>query len=104
MVLHHGWGGGGGPTRFLGNLEAQSITTFGHGKKQLTRTRRSWKECCMNLKLGGLGLMDLEATNTNLLCKWIIEVVEPRESNPQLMLRYRLTRFNPQRRETGGLV
>ena len=48
-------------------------------------------------EIWGLGLVDSEDTKTNLLCKWIIKAMEPGESNLQLLLRYRLARFNPQR-------
>lgn len=65
-------------------------------KRELTYTRVSWKECCMKKKYNGLGLMDLEAAKTNLLCKWIVKTKESGESNLQLMLRCGLTRFNPQ--------
>ena len=39
--------------------------------------------------------MDPKAAKTSLLCKWIVKAMEPGESNLQLMLRHRLTRFNP---------
>ena len=56
----------------------------------------------MKKKYGGLGLVDPEVAKTNLLCKWIVKGVEPRESNLQLMLMYRLARFNPQRGRSWG--
>ena len=39
------------------------------GKKQLTRTRVSWQECCLKKKYGGLGLVDPEEAKTSLLAK-----------------------------------
>lgn len=51
----------------------------------------------MKKKNGGLGLVDPEVAKTSLLCKWIVKAMEPRESNLQFMLRYRLARFKPQR-------
>ena len=66
------------------------------GKEQLTRTRVSWRECCLKKKHGGLGLVDPETAKISLLCKWIVKAMEPGDSNLQLMLRYRLARFNPQ--------
>ena len=44
------------------------------GKYQLTCTRANWKECCMEKKYKGLGLVDPKAAQTSLLCKWIVEV------------------------------
>lgn len=37
-----------------------------------------------------------KAAKTSILCTWIIKAMEPGESNLQLMLKYRLARFNPQ--------
>lgn len=54
-------------------------------------------------KYGGLGLVDPEEAKTSLLCKWIVKAMEPGESNLQLMLRYRLARFNPQRGRSWGV-
>ena len=51
----------------------------------------------MKKKYGGLGLVDLEVAKTNLLSKWIVKAMEPGESNLQLMLRYRLSRYNSQK-------
>lgn len=42
----------------------------------------------MKKKYGGMGLVDPEVAKTNLLCKWIVKAIEPKESNLQLMLRY----------------
>lgn len=57
----------------------------------------------MKKKVGRLGLVDLEAAKTSLLCKGIVKAMEPNESSLQLMLRYKLARFNPQRgRSYGG--
>ena len=35
----------------------------------------------MKYNYGRLGLVDLEATKTNLLCKWIVKAIELGESN-----------------------
>lgn len=39
-------------------------------------------------------LISPEATKTTLLGKWIVKAMELGKSNLQLMLRYRLARFN----------
>lgn len=51
----------------------------------------------MKKKYGGLGLVDPEAAKTNFLCKWIIKAIELGESNLQIVFKYRLARFQPQR-------
>ena len=57
----------------------------------------------MKKKYRGLGIVDPEAAKTSLLCKWVVKAMEPGESNLQLMLRYRLARFNPQRGSRWGV-
>lgn len=48
--------------------------------------------------------MDIEAAKANLLCMWIVEAMEPDESNLQLMLKYRLAMFKSQRRRNWRLA
>ena len=57
----------------------------------------------MKKKYGGLGLVDPEEAKTSLLGKWIVKAMDHDESNLQLMLRYRLARFNPQRGRRWGV-
>lgn len=55
-------------------------------------------------KFGELELLDPEVAKTNFLCKWIVKAMDHGKSNLQLMLRYRLRRFNPQRGRKWELV
>ena len=87
----------GGSNKILTKIRGAIRNYLCSGKEQLTRTRVSWRECCLKKKYGGLGLVDPEATKISILCKWIVKAMEPGEANLQLMLRYRLARFNPQR-------
>jgi hypothetical protein len=93
----------GGSNKILGKVKGAIRNYLWSGKEQLTRTRVSWRECCLKKKEGGLGLVDPEAAKTSLLCKWVVKAMEPGESNLQLMLRYRLARFNPQRGRSWGI-
>ena len=61
--------GGGGSNKILRKMRGAIRKSLWSGKEQLTYTRVSWKECCMKKKVGGLGLADLEAGKTSLLCK-----------------------------------
>ena len=54
-------------------------------------------------KFGGLGLVDPKEAKTNLLCKWVVKAMEPGEFNLQLMSRYRLARFKPQKEQSWGV-
>lgn len=58
------------------------------------RTMINWRECCMKIKFGGFGLVDPKAATIILLRKRVIEAMEPGESNLQLMLRFKVVRFN----------
>ena len=51
----------------------------------------------MKKKYGGLDLVDPEVAKNNILSKWIVKAMETGESNLQLILRYRLSRYNPQK-------
>ena len=85
----------GGSNKILRSIRGAIRNYLWSGKEQLTQTRVSWKVCCMKKKVGGLGLVDPEVAKINLMCKWIVKAMEPGESNLQLMLRYKLARFNP---------
>lgn len=50
----------------------------------------------------GLWLVDPELAKRSLLCKWIIHDMKPDKSNLQMMLKYRLARWNLYRVETRG--
>ena len=58
----------------------------------------------MKKKYRGLGLVDPVITKTSLLTKWVIKAMEPGESNLQLMLRYRLSRYSPNKGRKWGVL
>lgn len=57
----------------------------------------------MQKKHGGLGLVDPEVAQTNLLCKWIIKAMKLGESNLQLMLKFMLVWFKSQQGRSWGM-
>ena len=93
----------GGSNKILRSNRGAIRNYLWSGKEQLTRIRVSWKVCCMTKKVGGLGLVDPGSAKISLMCKWIVKAMEPGESNCQLMLRYRLARFNSQRGRSLGV-
>ena len=93
----------GGSNKILNKIRGDIRNYLWSRKEQQSRTRVSWKECCLKKKYGGLGLVDPEAAKTSLLCKWIVRAMEPGESNLQLMLRFRLSHFKPQRGPSWGI-
>lgn len=60
------------------------------------------KNVVLKKKREGLGLVNLEATKTSLHCKWIVNAMQPSESNMKLMLLYRFSMFNLQRGRSWG--
>ena len=67
----------GGSNKTLRNIRGAIRNYLYSRKEQLTRTRVSWRECCMKKKEGGLGLVDPKLAKTSLLCKWNIKAMEP---------------------------
>ena len=57
----------------------------------------------MKKKYGGLGLVDPEIAKTSLLTKQVIKAMQPGESNLQLMFRYRLSRYSPNKGRKWGV-
>lgn len=93
----------GGSNKILSKIRGTICNYLWSSQEQLTRTRVSWRECCLKKKCGGLGLIDPRAAKSSLLYKWVVKTMEPGESNLQLMLRYRLARFNPQKGRSWGV-
>ena len=57
----------------------------------------------MKKKYGELGLIDPKMAKTNLFTKWIVKAMEPGDSNFQLILRYSISRYRPQKNISGEL-
>ena len=92
----------GGSNKILNKIIGAIRNYLWTWKEQQSRTRVSWRECYLKKKYGGLGLVDPEAAKTSLLCKWIVRAMEPGESNLQLILKFRLSHFKPQRGPSWG--
>ena len=86
----------GGSNKILNKIRGAIRNYLWSGKEQQSRSRVSWRECCLKKKYRGLDLVDPEAAKTSLLCKWIVRAMEPGDSNLQVMLRFRLAYFKPQ--------
>ena len=59
----------GGSNKILNKIRGAIRNYLWSVKEQLTRTRASWRECCLKKNYGGLGLVDPEAAKTSFLCK-----------------------------------
>lgn len=68
---------------------------------QLTCSRVSWKECCMDNN-GRLRLVDPTIAKSNLLCKWIVKAMEPNKPNLNLSISEIMLYLTLEEEEIGG--
>jgi hypothetical protein len=64
-------------------------------KETKVPARVAWLTVCHRYRDGSLGIMDLKQALTTLLSKWIIQALQPNNSNIQLFLRYMLLSMQP---------
>lgn len=62
---------------------------------QRARVRAGWLQCCQPRNNGGLELMNPEDAMIALMAKWVVKAMEPGNSNLHLLLRYRLSMYQP---------
>ncbi len=55
----------------------------------------NWVDYCAHKNVGGLRLMDLEKAFLTLMCKLMLMVMEPCESNLKTLLRFKLVNYKP---------
>lgn len=91
-----------GSNKILRNNRGAIRNYLLYGNKQLMLGLVE-KSIALKKKYRGLGLVDPGVAKTSLLFKWIVKVLEPKESNLQLMLKYQLDGFNPQRGRSWGV-
>jgi hypothetical protein len=64
------------------------------GSIHRARARVAWQTCCLKR----CNLIDLQEATTALMAKWIVVAHEPGVSNFKVLLRYRLSRYQPHSR------
>jgi hypothetical protein len=65
------------------------------GSVQPARARVAWSVVCARKKDGGLNIVNpLEAVSA-LMSKWVISACEPSDSNFKMLMRYRLSNYQP---------
>jgi hypothetical protein len=65
------------------------------GTMNRARTKVVWLQYCQPKADGGLGLINPVDALVGLMTKWIMKACEPGLSNLQIMIRFRLTHFQP---------
>ena len=67
------------------------------GREYRARARVAWETCTKKLREGGLSLIDPHVALNCLMGKWLIKACEPGDSNLLTFLRYRLSRYKPEK-------
>ena len=67
----------GGSNKILGKIRGTIRNYLWSSNEQLTRTRVSWRECCLRKKKGRLGLVDLESTKTSYFASRLLRQWNP---------------------------
>jgi hypothetical protein len=86
------WGGSSSRVKRITAKVRNYICT---GEDKPFRARVAWQTCCHKKRDGGLGLVDPAAALTALMAKWILAACEPGDSNFKIMLRHRISNFQP---------
>jgi hypothetical protein len=87
-----------GSKRVLGKITSLIRNFLWSNKEHKTRIRVNWGDCYVKRKNRGLGIIDPTDALKALLNKWIISTYLPSESNLQLLLRHKLSLFQPAKR------
>jgi hypothetical protein len=85
----------GGTQASVKKLEAKARNYLWAGTIQHMRACAAWDVVCLSRKEGGLNMINPKHMVIALMCKWILNACEPRQSNFKTMIRYRLERYQP---------
>jgi hypothetical protein len=85
----------GGTKKGIARVKTLMINYLASGGIQRSRAKVGWLQCCQDKSQGGISLVNPEDVVVALMMKWILKAVEPGSSNLHLMLRYRLSRYQP---------
>jgi len=72
----------------------KKITYGSSGQDHNIMAKVSWSDCCTKRNVGGLNLVDLEEAFNALLSKWNVNALEPKDSNLETFLKYRMCKSN----------
>lgn len=85
----------GGTDAGVSKIRGQLFNFLWAGDSKRGRNRVNWLTCCQSKVEGVLGLINPEDAVVALMTKWLVKACEPLATNLHVMLRYRLSHFQP---------
>lgn len=85
----------GGNKKGVAKLKSSILNYLATGKTEKLRARVSWLQCCQKREDGGINLINPDDVVAALMGKWVVKVLEPSSSNLHLLLRHKLSQFQP---------
>jgi hypothetical protein len=85
----------GGTQKGIARIKSLLINYLASGGIQRSRAKVGWLQCCQERSKGGINLINPEDAAAALMVKWIIKALELGEPNLHLLLRYRLSAYQP---------
>lgn len=85
----------GGTERGVKKVTSAIQNYLWSGTMHRARTKVAWTQCCLSKDKGGINVINPKDALVALMVKWILKACEPGESNLYLILRYRLSLFQP---------
>lgn len=85
----------GGTNKGVKRVKSLAMNYLSGGTMQRARTKVSWLQCCQPKERGGLDLVNPEGAMVSLMTKWVVKALEPGDSNLHLLLRARLSSYQP---------
>ena len=85
----------GGMKKGVAKLKSSILNYLAAGKMERSRARVDWLQCCQRKEEGGINLINPEDAVAVLMVKWVIKALEPGQSNLHLLLRHKLSEFQP---------
>lgn len=87
----------GGTKQGVKRIKSTISNYLAFGKAGRARARVGWIQCCQMKKEGGINLINPEDTVAALMTKWLVKALEPGTSNLHLLLRHKLSQYQPYR-------
>lgn len=85
----------GGTKQGIARIKSTVANYLASGKASRSRARVGWIQSCQPKKDGGINLINPHDAVSALMTKWIIKAMEPGQSNLHLLLRHKLSQYQP---------
>jgi hypothetical protein len=85
----------GGTKRGVARIKTIMINYLAAGGIQRARAKVGWIQCCQERSKGGINLINPDDAITALMTKWVLKALELGTSNLHVLLRYRLSNYQP---------